>query len=313
MRDWHTIWRRVNLWCVHVCWTDMWCCTLLTLTVSCFPATMCHAQIIAISGWSLLLFPHVLTYFVLIELGHSVRAHSNINFQRMQMLTRMSPRLLLDDNTLMKEFEDLCTSVLSWKTSWDNIYESSQQLYVQIMPAFEAAQVFVDQCQAQFQHGTSRKCGTGYAKACGQSGRVFAYNQSISGGRNVPWPKRATKTSVLQGRAVRSHYQWWGVQPVAIPSGGQSSKHECCSQECKHPTACYSSWYKLYWCWEWCASTKWAHWKKIESSVNGRVKGTNSQLSWHCRKEVAVLSQAQDSMCTQWSITGIYFFFNSSW
>jgi hypothetical protein len=114
-------------------------------------ASMDHAQIKAIRGWPFLLSTHVLSDFVLIELENSVRAHSDKQFQRLQKMTRMSPRALLHDPNLKSEFEDLCRSVLSWETTWDAIDSSYQQIYPRRMPAFEAARVFVDRCQAQFE------------------------------------------------------------------------------------------------------------------------------------------------------------------
>ena len=112
---------------------------------------MDHAQIKAIRGWPFLLSTHVLTDFVLIELENSVRAHRDRQFQRLQKTTRMSPRALLHDPNLKTEFDDLCRSVLSWETTWDAIDSSYQQIYPRRMPAFEAAQVFVDRCQTQFE------------------------------------------------------------------------------------------------------------------------------------------------------------------
>ena len=76
-------------------------------------ASMDHAQIKAIHSWPFLLSTHVLSDSVLIELENSVQAHSDKQFQRLQKMTRMSPRTLLHDPNLKSKFENLYRSVLS--------------------------------------------------------------------------------------------------------------------------------------------------------------------------------------------------------
>ena len=92
-------------------------------------ASMDNTGIKAIRHWRFLLLTHVLSDFVLIELGNCVRAHSNKQFQRLQQMEWISPTALLCDSYLKSEFEDICRSVLSWETMWGTIYSSYQVIY----------------------------------------------------------------------------------------------------------------------------------------------------------------------------------------
>ena len=56
--------------------------------------TMDHAQFRAINGLPFLLSTHIMTSFILVGLRHSVCAAGDVDFQRLQDLTRMSPDLL---------------------------------------------------------------------------------------------------------------------------------------------------------------------------------------------------------------------------
>ena len=78
---------------------------------------MDHAQIKAINGWPFLLPTHVLSNVVLIQVNYSVRAYKEKYFQKLQSITCMTSRELLNDPNLKIEFENLCCSVLSWETS----------------------------------------------------------------------------------------------------------------------------------------------------------------------------------------------------
>ena len=70
----------------------------------------------------------------------------------------MTPRELISDPKLKKQFEDLCCSVLIWETSWDCIDSSYFQIYSRRMPDFEATNTYVKRKYEQFkQTGTPLK------------------------------------------------------------------------------------------------------------------------------------------------------------
>ena len=106
---------------------------------------------------------HVLSNFVLIQVNHSVRVYKDKDFQKLQSITRMTPRELLSDPDLKIEFENLCRRVLSWETSWDCINLSYFQIYSRRMPAFEATNAFVKRTREQFE----------------QTGKQFKFSQAV--------------------------------------------------------------------------------------------------------------------------------------
>ena len=114
--------------------------------------TMDHTQLGAIKGWPFLLSSHILTDFNLIKLSHSVRAHSDRNFQRIQELTRMSPKKLMSNIAFKEEFIRLFQSSFSFAPNFDHesITSNVQCMYARRMPAFEAASRYVNRCESQF-------------------------------------------------------------------------------------------------------------------------------------------------------------------
>ena len=54
----------------------------------------------------------VLTCFYAVELCHSVRAHGDIDFQRLQQITRMDPFSLMEDIGIKDEFFRLAGDIL---------------------------------------------------------------------------------------------------------------------------------------------------------------------------------------------------------
>ena len=122
--------------------------------------TMDHRQLGAIDGCPFLMSSHVLTDFVLIELKHSVRAHGDGPFQRIQQLCRMSPGLLLSDEpqdeggeTYEAEFKRLLEENFTFVDSWDSaaITPDVQRMYARRMPAYEASEQYVNSCQDRFE------------------------------------------------------------------------------------------------------------------------------------------------------------------
>eukprot|EP00984_Skeletonema_dohrnii_P023809 scaffold12895_cov164-Skeletonema_dohrnii-CCMP3373.AAC.6 len=83
-------------------------------------ANMDHAQGAAIGGTPIILSSFMTTTFALVELNHSVRAHNDPDFQRLQKIARMSPLLLQQRPDLVAEFRQLLSSTLTFVDSWDS-------------------------------------------------------------------------------------------------------------------------------------------------------------------------------------------------
>ena len=108
--------------------------------------SMDHAQFSAIEGLPFLLSYHILTSFTLIGLQHSVRAHGDIPFQKLQDITRMSPRVLRSSPELEQKFKDLASQSLTFVTDWDSplINRDTQRLYPKKKPAVQASEEYVN-------------------------------------------------------------------------------------------------------------------------------------------------------------------------
>ena len=107
--------------------------------------SMDHAQFSAIDGLPFLLSSHILTNFTLIGLKHSVRAHGDIEFQKLQDITRMSPRLLRSSPELEQKFKDLASESLTFVPDWNSslITKDTQRLYPKKKPAVQASEEYV--------------------------------------------------------------------------------------------------------------------------------------------------------------------------
>ena len=119
--------------------------------------TMDHTQLGAINGWPFLLSSHVLTDFVITQLSHSVRAHGDINLQRIQQLTRMTPTKLLskrgnEEESYEDEFKRLVKDNMVFASSWEDdvITADIQRMYARRIPAYEASSKYVESCQQKF-------------------------------------------------------------------------------------------------------------------------------------------------------------------
>ena len=137
--------------------------------------TMDHTQLGAINGWPFLLSSHILTDFTLVKLTHSVRAFGDEKFQRLQDLTRMSPKDLLKDPRLEKEFKKLCGEIFEFVKDWesDKIDQFMQRMYAKRMPAYEASLQFVQSTEKIFlANGTKHtvKYATNLQKYAGTRG-----------------------------------------------------------------------------------------------------------------------------------------------
>ncbi|KAL7539846.1 hypothetical protein ACHAXR_009663, partial [Thalassiosira sp. AJA248-18] len=113
--------------------------------------TMDHAQIGAIHGWPFLLSSHILTDFKLVRLTKSVRAAQDPTYQRIQDLTRMSPRLLQSDPVYETEFKNLIEHNFQFVPTWDSVPPDVTRMYPKRMPAAEASHEYVESCQKNFE------------------------------------------------------------------------------------------------------------------------------------------------------------------
>ena len=102
--------------------------------------TMDHTQIQPINLLPFLTSSLVLTSFVAVKLQHSVRAHGDIDFQRLQSITRMNPFELRNDSSLKQEFFDLAGSILTFVPDWNDsrISPNMMRAFSRIRPAQEA-------------------------------------------------------------------------------------------------------------------------------------------------------------------------------
>ena len=82
--------------------------------------TMDNSQIQPINQIPFLTSTLVLTCFLALELKHSVRAHNDIDFQRLQSITRMDPFELEHDMETKNEFFNLEEKILTFVPDWSD-------------------------------------------------------------------------------------------------------------------------------------------------------------------------------------------------
>ena len=102
--------------------------------------SMDNSQIQPINQLPFLTSSLVLTSFQAIKLEHSVRAHGDPDFQRLQALTRTCPYELRDNIQLKNEFFDLAGRILTFVPNWNDnkINPNMMRAYSRIRPAQEA-------------------------------------------------------------------------------------------------------------------------------------------------------------------------------
>lgn len=83
-------------------------------------ANMDHAQSGPADATPILLSSFMTTCFVLVGLEHSVRAHGDVEFQRLQTIARMSPLFLQQNPHLIDEFRSLVSDNLTFVDTWDD-------------------------------------------------------------------------------------------------------------------------------------------------------------------------------------------------
>ena len=108
--------------------------------------TMDPTQIQPINQLPFLTSTMVLTCFQAVELIHSVRAHGDPDFQRLQTLTRMDPFVLKQDIELKDEFFNLANKILTYvPNSEDNhIHPNMMRVFSRKRPAQEALNDYRD-------------------------------------------------------------------------------------------------------------------------------------------------------------------------
>ena len=101
---------------------------------------MDHSQIQPINQLPLLTSSLILTCFQAVELRHSVRAHGDPNFQRLQKIARMNPFDLIENNEIKEEFFDLAGTILTFVVNWEDrrIDPNMMRIYSRIRPAQDA-------------------------------------------------------------------------------------------------------------------------------------------------------------------------------
>lgn len=74
--------------------------------------TMNHTQLQPINQLLILTLSMMITCFQMVRLEYSVRAHGDIQFQRLQAITRINPYVLIQSAALKTEFFDLAERIL---------------------------------------------------------------------------------------------------------------------------------------------------------------------------------------------------------
>ncbi len=108
-------------------------------------SNMDHTQGGAIKGTPLLLSSFMYTCFQLIELNHSVRAHGDQDFIRIQQIARMDPFKLQEDQHLVSEFRDLVSRKLTFKPDWRDVPPLMMRCFSRRDSTYDALAALVEQ------------------------------------------------------------------------------------------------------------------------------------------------------------------------
>ena len=102
--------------------------------------SMDNEQIQPINQLPFLTSTLVITCFEAFELRHSVRAHGDPDFQRLQNITRMCPFRLRESNELKNEFFNLAGQIFTFVPNWNDsrITPNMIRVFSRIRPAQEA-------------------------------------------------------------------------------------------------------------------------------------------------------------------------------
>jgi hypothetical protein len=112
--------------------------------------TLDHTQIQPIDGRPFLTSSHIIPCFKMVCLKHSVRASSDVQFQRIQEIARYSYKKFENEPNLMEEFIQLCSAHLTFVPNWDNpvITPQTMRLYSKRVPAKDAARHFAQRVRS---------------------------------------------------------------------------------------------------------------------------------------------------------------------
>ena len=111
---------------------------------------MDHRQLDPMDGKPFLTSLHVITCFSTHMLKHSVRASADPQFQRLQILARMSPDDYADE--LISEFKSLLSSVCTFVDDWSSpeITPNTVRFYAKRCPVNEASRMHIDGVKSNF-------------------------------------------------------------------------------------------------------------------------------------------------------------------
>lgn len=113
--------------------------------------TMDPSQLEPIRQLPFLVSSLMLTCFRAVELRHSVRAHGDVDFQRLQAITRMNPFELSQSPELKNEFFDLAGRVLTFVPNWQDprITPNMMRAFSRIRPTQEALDEYRESIKRQ--------------------------------------------------------------------------------------------------------------------------------------------------------------------
>jgi predicted GIY-YIG superfamily endonuclease len=116
--------------------------------------SMDPAQLQPINQLPFLTSSLVLTCFKMVELAHSVRAHGDEEFQRLQAITRMNPFDLASNESIKSEFFDLASRIFTYVSSWDDpkITPNMVRAFSRKIPTQEALKEYRESVKRQLQN-----------------------------------------------------------------------------------------------------------------------------------------------------------------
>ena len=93
--------------------------------------SMDHTQIQPIGGRPFLTSSNIVSCFKMVALEHSVRAHHDLIFQKIQKISRYPHSKFIESPELVDEFVRLCSAHLTFLETWENekITPTTMRLY----------------------------------------------------------------------------------------------------------------------------------------------------------------------------------------
>jgi predicted GIY-YIG superfamily endonuclease len=121
--------------------------------------TIDHTQIQPIEGRPFLTSTHVVSCFRMVALKSSVRASTDIPFQRIQEIARYSHRRLKGNPSLIDEMINLCSEHFTFARDWNDprINPQTMRLYSKKIPQKEAAKDFASRVRAHISPNNLRE------------------------------------------------------------------------------------------------------------------------------------------------------------